>query len=91
MTTNENESFERKQLSTTLIEFAIRLAVLAILLYWSLVLIRPFITIVIWSAVLTVALYPTFDWIALRLGNRRRLAAILITVIGLLMFINFGI
>ena len=56
MTTNQNEQFERKQLSTTLIEFAIRLAVLAILLYWSLVLIRPFITIDIWSAVLTVAL-----------------------------------
>ena len=84
MTANQNEQFERKQLSTTLIEFAIRLAVLAILLYWSLVLIRPFITIVIWSAVLTVALYPTFDWIALRLGNRRRLAAILITIISLL-------
>ena len=88
MTDNQKLSFDQDRLTKTLIEFAIRLAILAILIYWTLVLTRPFITIVIWSAVLTVALYPAFDWIAVRLGNRRRLAAVLITIISLLVVIG---
>jgi predicted PurR-regulated permease PerM len=79
---------DRDQLTTTFVELAIRLGVLALLLYWSLILIRPFISIGIWSAVLTVALYPIFDWIASRLGGRRRLAAALITGLALLIVIG---
>ena len=88
MTDNQKLSFDQDRLTKTLIEFAIQLAILAILIYWTLVLTRPFITIVIWSAVLTVALYPAFDWIAVRLGNRRRLAAVMITIISLLVVIG---
>ena len=52
----------RHDLTSTWIEVTIRLAVLALLVYWSLTLIRPFFTIAIWSMVLTVALYPVYDW-----------------------------
>jgi predicted PurR-regulated permease PerM len=78
----------RDQLTTNSIEVAVRLGVLGLLLYWSLVLVRPFISIAIWSVVLTVALYPVFDWMALRLGGRRRLAAVLITILSLLTVIG---
>lgn len=67
---------------------AIRLAALGLLLYWSLVLVHPFISIVIWSVVLAVTLYPLFDWMQLRLGGRRRLAAVLMTVLSLLVVIG---
>ncbi|MGB7011296.1 MAG: AI-2E family transporter, partial [Pseudolabrys sp.] len=56
----------RDQLTGPFIETAIRLGALAILLYWTLILVRPFISIVIWSVVLAVALYPVFEWTALR-------------------------
>jgi predicted PurR-regulated permease PerM len=71
------------QLTVTLVELTIRLGALLLCLYLSWVLIRPFLVIAIWSAVLTVALYPTFNWIALRLGGRRRLAAAIVTLITL--------
>ncbi|HQT76217.1 MAG TPA: AI-2E family transporter [Rhodopila sp.] len=77
----------RLQLPQTPIEVAIRLAVLAVLIYWSLTLIRPFLTMAIWSVVLTVALYPVFAWLSRQLGGRRRLAAVLITVLSLLLVI----
>lgn len=88
METNQNRPFDRDQLTTTLIDLAIKVAVLAILIYISLILLSPFITIVIWSAVLAVALYPAFDRLSHRLGNRRRLAAFLITVVSLLVVIG---
>ena len=78
----------RDQLTASFIAIAIRLGVLALLLYWSWVLVRPFISISIWSVVLTVALYPVFEWTSFRLGGRRRLAAALITVLSLLIVIG---
>ncbi|HEX2943752.1 MAG TPA: AI-2E family transporter [Rhodopila sp.] len=71
----------------TPIEVAVRLAVLAVLVYWSVTLVRPFVTVAIWSIVLTVALYPVFAWLARQLGGRRRLAAALITVLSLVLVI----
>jgi len=74
--------------TSSFVEVAIRLAALALLLYWSLILVSPFISIAIWSAVLTVALYPVFEWISLRLGGRHRLAAALVTLLSLLVIIG---
>ena len=78
----------RDQLTASFIAIAIRLGVLALLLYWSLVFVRPFVSIAIWSVVLTVALYPVFEWTSFRLGGRRRLAAALITILSLLIVIG---
>ncbi len=78
----------RDQLTASFIARAIRLGVLALLLYWSLVFVRPFVSIAIWSVVLTVALYPVFEWTSFRLGGRRRLAAALITILSLLIVIG---
>jgi predicted PurR-regulated permease PerM len=77
-----------EQLTATLVELTVRLGVLALLLYWSFFLVRPFITIAIWSVVLTVALYPVYNWIVERLGGRRRLAAALLTFLNLLIVIG---
>jgi predicted PurR-regulated permease PerM len=65
------------------IQFAIRLGLLALLIVWTFVLIRPFVPILVWSAVLTVALYPVFRRLADILGGRPRTAAAIITVINL--------
>src|SRR5690242_4351641 len=74
--------------ATSFIETAIRLAVLALLLYWSFILVQPFISIFIWSAVLAVALFPIFEWISFQLGGRPRLAAALTTILSLLVIIG---
>src|SRR5262249_23332707 len=82
------QSLDRDQFASMFVELAIKLAALATLIYVTLVLLRPFLSIVIWSVVLTVALYPLFDWLARQLGGRRRLAAILVTAVSL--FIVLG-
>jgi predicted PurR-regulated permease PerM len=70
------------------VQLTIRLGVLGLLLYWSFLLIRPFVTIAVWSAVLTVALYPAYNWMVYWLGGRRRLAAALLTLVCLLVVIG---
>src|SRR5215468_6839771 len=78
----------RDWFTATGIELAIRLGVLVLLLYLAFTLISPFITIAIWSIVLTVALYPVYDWMVDRLGGRRRLAAVLLSLLSLLVVIG---
>jgi len=78
----------RDRLTATWIELAIRLAVLGLLLYWAFVLVRPFITIAIWSVVLTVALYPGYNRLVGWLGGRRRLAAVLLILLGLVIVLG---
>ena len=88
VTDDQKTASDRDRLTGPFVETAIRLGALGLLLYWSLILVRPFISIVIWSVVLTVALYPVFEWVALRLGGRRGLAAFLVTILSLLIVIG---
>jgi predicted PurR-regulated permease PerM len=88
MSSADREPSGSEQVTANWIELAIRLAVLALLLYFALNLIRPFLTIAIWSVVLTVALYPAYQWMVERLGGWRRLAAALLTILSLLIVIG---
>lgn len=71
-----------------IIQLALRLGMLAFLVYWSFVLVRPFIPMLVWSMVLTVALYPPYNWLSVHLGDRPKLAAAIITVISLAVVIG---
>src|SRR5215472_773534 len=87
-TDHQADAARRDPQGAPLVELAIRLAALGLLLYLALILVRPFISIVIWSVVIAVALYPGFDWMARQLGGRRRLAAVIITIVSLLVVIG---
>jgi predicted PurR-regulated permease PerM len=70
----------RTALSAEAIDIAIRVGLFALLAYWSWTIFAPFLTILMWSAILAVALYPLFDWLKTRL-NRPRFAATLVTLL----------
>jgi len=62
----------------------LRLAFLALLLYGAAVLLYPFSSVILWTVALSVSLYPVYDWIARRLNGRRRIAAVIVTILTLL-------
>lgn len=66
-----------------MIQLVIRLGLLALLLIWTFVLIRPFVPILAWAVVLAVALNPVFVPLARILGGRPKLAAVILTLISL--------
>jgi hypothetical protein len=58
----EKDSQEaRAALSAEAVGIAVRVGLLALLAYWSWAIVAPFLTILLWSAILAVALYPVFD------------------------------
>jgi predicted PurR-regulated permease PerM len=66
-----------------IVQLLIRLGLLALLIIWTFVIIRPFVPILTWSAVLAVAFYPAFGSLAKMLGGRPRTAAVILTLITL--------
>src|SRR5262252_5299755 len=96
MPTQEDKSPATPSAASLTVDAAIRIGLLGLLLYWSLKVIGPFLTVALWSAILTVALYPAFDWLARRLGSRRWAAALitllcLMIVIGPVTWLGFGL
>ena len=71
-----------------IVDISIRLAFVALLAYWSLILIGPFIIVGLWGIVLAVALYPTFLWLRKRLAGSGILAAALLALT--LLVVVFG-
>ncbi|MBJ7406394.1 MAG: AI-2E family transporter [Bradyrhizobium sp.] len=65
------------------IQLVIRLGLLALLIIWTFLIIRPFVPILAWSGVLAVAFYPAFSWVAKILGGRPKTAAAILTLITL--------
>jgi predicted PurR-regulated permease PerM len=96
MTKQIDETLPSHSIGSLTVDAAIRIGLLGLLLYWSLKVIGPFLTIALWSAILTVALYPLFDWLAARLGSRRLAATLttllcLVIVIGPVTWLGFGL
>ncbi len=69
-------------------DVAIRLALVALIVYWSFLLLRPFIAILVWAAILSVALYPFYLWLKRVLGGRSTLASFLVTVLALVVILG---
>lgn len=64
-----------------------RIGLVGLFAYWSLTLIAPFAIILIWAAILAVALYPAYTALSAVLGHRPRVAALVITMLGLLVIV----
>jgi predicted PurR-regulated permease PerM len=81
-------AFRQIRSGEDVIHLAVRLGLLVFLIYWSFILVQPFVPILAWSAVLAVALYPAFDWLSNHLGGRPKLAATVITALCLAIIIG---
>jgi predicted PurR-regulated permease PerM len=88
VTDRTDEAIPPKLLGPNFVDAVIRIGCLALLVYWTAILIRPFLTIIVWSVILTVVLYPIFRWSTTRLGLHPVLAALLITSLSLVILLG---
>jgi predicted PurR-regulated permease PerM len=66
---------------TKTINLVIRLFCLGLLFFWCFLLIRPFVTVLLWGGILAIAWFPIFLWLKSLLGGRANLAAVLRTLL----------
>lgn len=68
-----------------MIESFLRIGLLLLLLIWSYDIIRPFTLPILWGAIIAMAAFPLVRWLQPRVGNRRGLAAGIVTVAFILL------
>jgi predicted PurR-regulated permease PerM len=67
-----------------MIESALRIGLLLVLLALAYDIIKPFVTPIIWGAIIAMAAFPLVKWLEPKLGGRRGLAATLVTLFFIL-------
>jgi predicted PurR-regulated permease PerM len=85
---DESRSLSSSASDEAFVVLAIRLVCLGLVGYWAFILVRPFLTIVIWSTIIAVALYPIFEWLSAKFVGHRALAAAVITACSLVVMLG---
>ena len=73
--TPEDTVFQRRAM-----EAAIRIGLVVLLVLWCFNIVQPFIMLVLWGGIISVAIYPLFVKFSSLLGGRRKSAATLMTL-----------
>ena len=66
---------------STTIEVGIRVLFFAFVTGWCLLLIRPFLTPILWGVILAVAVTPFYNWINRKISNRNILASFIVVIV----------
>ncbi len=69
------------------IEAAVRIGIIGLLVVWSFLIIRAFINPVLWGIIIAIGFYPLHQKLAAVMGNRQKLAAVLLTLFSLAVLI----
>ncbi|WP_107666716.1 AI-2E family transporter [Cyanothece sp. BG0011] len=71
-----------------IVDLLIRLFLIGLLIFWCFLLIRPFLGILLWGIILAIAIFPVFLWLKNRLGGRRKLAGVLLILLGIAVIVG---
>jgi predicted PurR-regulated permease PerM len=66
-----------------IIDLVVRLFCLGLLFFAGYTLLRPFVTVILWGAILAIAWFPLFLWLKSLLRGRSQLATVILTLLGI--------
>jgi len=83
---------KREEKVTLAIEIAIKIGLIAMVIYLSYLIAKPFMAIVVWGVIIAVAIDPLINSLAKRFGNRKKIIiAITIAVIAALLIPTYSL
>lgn len=68
-------------------EATIRIALVALLATWCFQIVKPFLMPVAWAIIIATAIFPAYRWLGRMMGGRERLAAVVLTLSGLILLV----
>ncbi len=82
MTSADSSKVDQKFLANARASF-LQIGALLVLLLWCFNIVKPFLGIVIWAVIISVAVYPLHVSLTARLGGREKTSAVIFVLIGL--------
>ena len=86
MTSANSAQTDDRFLANAMASF-LQLGALLILLMWCYMIVAPFVTIMVWGLIISVALYPTHTALTARLGGRAKMSSGILVMVGLAIII----
>lgn len=74
--------------SSSLMDVLIRASLIGVLAVLCYQVFSPFLTLMVWSIILAVTLYPLHQWLARKVGGKQWLASTTLVIVGLLLIIT---
>jgi predicted PurR-regulated permease PerM len=74
--------------SSSLLDVLIRASLIGVLAVLCYQVFSPFLTLMVWSIILAVTLYPLHQWLAHTVGGKQWLASTILVIVGLLLIIT---
>lgn len=75
------------QFIRNMMESAIRIGIVLALVLWCFSIVKPFVSIILWGVIIAIAVAPSYESLAEKLGGKRGRAALLFTLLMLLILI----
>ena len=85
--TSSEEPEEEQAFDKRVMQAAVRLSLLALLVFWCLQILGPFINPIVWGVVIAIAVRTPYAKLTDVLGGRPKLAAVLLVAVALLVLI----
>jgi len=76
-----------KTLMARTLEITIHVGLVMLLLFWCFRIAQPFIQIFVWGIIIAIAIFPGYRWLNSVLGERKKLAAALVTLFLLVIIV----
>lgn len=70
------------------IDNIIRIGLIALIVFWSIMIIAPFVSILLWAVIIAVSAYPAFLWLSKKMGGRSGWAATVFVFLLLILMIG---
>ncbi len=84
---NSKQTSEDKRFHARALEVTLRIGFVLLLIAWCFWIIMPFIAMIVWGLIIAVAVYPMHSKLLSAIGNRRKLAAAISTLLLLALFL----
>jgi predicted PurR-regulated permease PerM len=81
------ESEFEQRLPSHLLDVLIRAGLIGALAVLCYRVFSPFLTLMVWSIILAVTMYPLHQWLARRVGGKQWLASVILVIVGVLLII----
>lgn len=70
------------------IDNIIRIALIALIFVWSIMILAPFVGVLLWGIIIAVSAYPAFVWMSGKLGGRNGMSATIFSLLMLALIIG---
>jgi len=82
MSSADSSQVDNKFLANAMASF-IQIGALLLLLIWCFTIVSPFLNIVVWAVIISIAIYPVHQSLSARLGGRAKLSSTILVLVGL--------